>query len=241
MRAFALALALAATTAHAQIGPPERVVTYGFPIVMQTGSVELGTDITADGISSPVVGFSAVNVGSVGRLTRSIVIDLTGGAAVVACFALPCSGMTERRNGQPTGDDDWVFADGVFLPRFDAALMGNTPVGAIGGGFHFGAAGAGGGAESFGWLELGPSVNYAAQVGPATVVAGAVYAWGYEGDSQAFTGRAATLRADAVLPLGRFNLIGYVSADRHTDTRNTDADTDDLRISTLTFGAGLGF
>ena len=84
-------------------------------------------------------------------------------------------------------------------------------------------------------------MNYAAQVGPATVVAGAVHAWGYEGDSQAFTGRAATLRADAVLPLGRFNLIGYVSADRHTDTRNTDADTDDLRISTLTFGAGLGF
>ena len=237
---LALALAALATPAAAQLALPE-ARTIGIPLFMGAGEMDFGNGTTASGVTSPVPGFVATDFDRTASLGRYVVIDVSGGMAVVACFAIPCSGLPEERNGVEVEGDGAVFLDGVLLPRFDAGLLLPTPLGGVGGGFTLGASGISSAEEAYGWVDLGGQLAYGAAVGPAQLVATGTYAVGFEGGSQALTGRAVKVRADVVVPRDGIDLVGFVSFDRHTDSQGTDAEADDFRSSFLTFGAGIGF
>src|SRR5690606_13421314 len=148
MRVVSVSLAvlavLAAGSPRAQIGPPQDVLSFAIPIVIQTGSVEFANgsrSVTAGGgVTSPVPGFFLMDVDAAGdgRLARYSNVDVTGGVAAVACFALSCSGVPEQEDGTDTGDG-WSFIDGVLLPRFDFGLLRSVGAGAVGGGAHLSA------------------------------------------------------------------------------------------------------
>ncbi len=107
-----------ATPALAQIGLPASGQTLGFPILVAAGSVDLDPDVTAAGVTSPVIGFTLVGAENLGSIGSYMVVDVSGGMSLITCFALPCSGVPEERDGVAT-EDKWVFVDGALLPRWD--------------------------------------------------------------------------------------------------------------------------
>lgn len=241
MRTLTLALAvLLAGPSSAQIEPVPDLLVIGIPLFAEVGSLELGPDITARGVSSPVPGFVFLDLDDYDGVTGYNIIDVSGGMAVVACFAIPCRGVPEQVNGVDS-DTDWVFLDGVLLPRFDSGVLLQTPLGGLGGGVHLSASGAAKDGESFGWVDYGLGLAHGAKVGPVVAMTRASYNWGFEGGSQANTGRSVKVRADLMVPRDGLDLIGFVSFDRHTDTRSTDDEADDFLSTFLTFGAGIGF
>ncbi|MEM6285980.1 MAG: hypothetical protein AAF845_02355 [Bacteroidota bacterium] len=228
-------LALAAPAVTAQITPPPKLRALGIPVTIQTGSAEIGGR-TASGVTTPGLGFTFVGLSENARSSTYVVVDTTGGVTgIVVCSVISCSGLADEQDG-----DDWFFYDGVIL-RGDFGGVLTTPVGGVGGGLHLSFSATENPVEDFGWIDYGVQGAYAAGVGPIALVATGTYAWGYEGESQANSGRTVKVRADAVLPREGIDLVGFVAVDRRSDTRGTEAEADDYAATTLTFGVGIGF
>ncbi|MEL6770730.1 MAG: hypothetical protein AAFP18_06670 [Bacteroidota bacterium] len=242
-RPLLLALALVASSATAQIAPLNEVRTLAIPLVVQTGSVDYGPDVTASGASSIVPGFSVDRLDRSGPRMLYRRFDISGGAAFVACYALSCSGLTEEINGVESDNDGWVYLEGLLIPLAEGGVLFPTPVGSLGGGVTLGSAGVAGGTDTFAYGLAGVQGAYGAQFGPVTVLSLATYGVGYSYGSGegGLTGRVTKLRTDAYIPIGRFMGIGTLTIARVTDTLGTDDSADDLGATFVTFGAGIGF